>query len=151
MDKRQNGGIETEREDGVNYPKKEGWRQVDGWGTKGISKQTGRWSGWVERYNDCRSAGNDKVRDRERWTHNTALPALYQITVVPLTRLSSPLPCVAYPLFFVYVGLIEAFRHRIKASGNVPLRSRLEAVCANVKKKLKQSSSKRPSSRWGGF
>lgn len=41
--------------------------------------------------------------------------------------LSSPLPCVAYPLLSVDVGLIEAFRHRIKASGNIPLRSTLEA------------------------
>lgn len=40
-----------------------------------------------------------------------------------LILLPLPLPCVASPLFSVYVGLIEAFRHRIKASGNVPLRS----------------------------
>lgn len=126
-------------------------RDVDGWGTEGISKQTGRWGGWVERYNDCRSAGNDKESERERWTHNRALPLLYQITVVPPFISLPPLPCVAYPLFSVYVGLIEAFRHRIKASGNVPLRRRLEAACPNAKNKVKQSSSKRPSSRRRGF
>lgn len=38
---------------------------------------------------------------------------------------SAPLPCVARLLFSVYVALIEAFRHKIKASGNAPPRSRL--------------------------
>lgn len=89
--------------------------------------------------------------ESERWTHNRALPLLYQITVVPSFASLLPLPCVAYPPFSVYVGLIEAFRHRIKASGSVPLRRRLEAACPNAEKKVKQSSSKRPSSRRRGF
>lgn len=62
-------------------------------------------------------------------------------------HLSFPPP--SFIMFLVYVGLIDAFRHRIKACGNVPLRSCLEAMCLNTKKKLKQSSSKEASSRLG--
>ncbi len=118
-------------------------RDVDGWETEGISKQTGRWGGWVERYNDCRSAGNDK----ERWTHNRALLSLYQITEALLI----PLSLFLLSAVFVYVGLIWAFRHRNKASGNAPLRSWLEAACPNAKNNLKQRLSKWPSSKREDF
>lgn len=57
-----------------------------------------------------------------------------------LILLLSPFPCVARSPVSLYVGLIEAFRHRIKACGNVSQRSRLEALCPANAKKLKQSS-----------
>lgn len=73
-------------------------------------------------------------------------------TLSPLSSLSLVLSicCFLSLSLCVCVGLIEAFRHRIKASGSVPQRSQLEALCPNAKEKLKQSSSKQPSSKRGG-
>lgn len=70
-------------------------RDVDGGGTEGISKQTGRWGGWVERHNDCRSAGNDKEREKpEMDTQQSFAVALANNSSNPHpSLLSFPLCC----------------------------------------------------------
>lgn len=76
-------------------------------------------------------------RGKERDGHTTEhLPSLYQITAVH--SLVSSLLSLVSPIrsFSVYVGLIEAFRHRIKASGNVPPRSGLEGGVPRCKEEM---------------
>lgn len=110
-----------------------------------------RLSGAVQRLQICWEPQREREREKNGQTTRAVLLLLYQITVVP-SSVSPPLSLVLSICCFlpVCVGLIEAFRHRIKASGSVPQRSQLEAVCPNAKEKLKQSSSKQPSSKRGG-
>lgn len=107
----------------------------------------------MERCGGCRSAGNDRDRQTEIDTQQSFCHCVISNNHSSLVRLFLPLSLVLpFCCFFPpYVGLIEAFRHRVNTSGKIPLRSSLGALCPNAKKKLKQSSSKQASSRRGGF
>lgn len=64
----------------------------------------------MERHNDCRSAGNDKEREKpEMDTQQSFVVALANNGSNPRSSLPSFPLCCRFP---VYVGLIEAFRHR---------------------------------------
>lgn len=95
-----------------------GRMDADGWGTGGISKQTGRWGGWVERYNDWRSAGNDNKRKRERDRPELCHRFIKQQRYPPPSPPLHPPPSPHYVFLGGYVGLIDAFTDRIKVSGN---------------------------------
>lgn len=104
----------------------------------------------MERHNDCRSAGSDKEREKpEMDTQQSFVVALANSGSNPRVRLSPPFPPV--PPFSCVCGFNRSFQaQKFKQVGMYLRGADLKRRGpANAKKKLKQSSSKRPGSERG--